>query len=324
MRRITRNDPSGAADPAGGGGAEAGLVNDHFHDDGSSDGVAPLAEHCRAAVERGVTSLCVTNHVEILGDDGGWRVDLREATDRFRREARGVEEARRAFPGLDLRLGAEFEFRPEWTDALERLADTVPLDFVLGSVHVVDGLNVSGGSEPERFFAGRACREAYLAYFETLDRMVRWGAFDVVAHFDLVKRFGHLRCGPYDPSDFEPTIRRTLRRMAAAGIGLEINTSGVSQPPGVPYPEPEILGWAREEGVPHLTLGSDSHAPDRVDQGLEAGLDLARRTGWTRLTRFGRRRPEQRPLPPARPGGDRSARREGPHGPAVGSSGGKP
>lgn len=324
MTRMTRKGPSGAVDPPGSGAPGGGLVNDHFHDDGSADGAAPLTEHCRAAAERGVTGLCVTNHVEILGDDGAWRVDFGEATDRFRREARAVEEARRAFPGLDLRLGAEFEFRPEWAHSLERLPDAVPLDFVLGSVHVVDGLNVSGGSEPERFFAGRPCREAYLAYFEAVDRMVRWGAFDVVAHFDLVKRFGHLRCGPYDPSDFEPTIRRTLRRMAAAGIGLEINTSGVTQPPGVPYPEPEIVVWAREEGVPHLTLGSDSHAPHRIDQGLEAGLDLARGAGWTGLTRFERRRPEQRPLPPARRGGARSARGGGTDGPAAGRSGGKP
>lgn len=284
-------------------GPGVGRVNDHFHDDASADAAGSLAEHCRAALERGVTSLCVTNHVEILDEDGGWRVDLREATDRFRREARAVEEARGSFPDLDVRLGVEFEYRPEWTATLERLTDAVPFDFVLGSVHVVDGLNVSGGSEPERYFAGRDCRTAYLAYFETVDRMVRWGGFDVVAHFDLVKRFGHLHCGPYAPSDFEPTIRGVLRRMAAAGVGLEINTSGVTQPPGSPYPEPEILAWAREEGVPHLTVGSDSHAPERIDQGLKVGVALARRAGWTRLTRFERRRPAPRPLPDRGSGG---------------------
>ncbi|MFW6193397.1 MAG: histidinol-phosphatase HisJ family protein, partial [Gemmatimonadota bacterium] len=220
-----------------------------------------------------------------------------------------VEEARRTFPDLDVRFGAEFEYRPEWAEPLERLAGAVPFDLVLGSVHVVDGLNVSGGSEPERYFEGRACRAAYRAYFESVERMVQWGGFDVVAHFDLVKRFGHLHCGPYDPSDFESTIRRILRRMATSGIGLEINTSGVVQPPGVPYPEGEILAWAREEGASHLTIGTDSHAPGRIDQGLAEGLALARRAGWRQVTRFERRQPVDLPLAAIRTAGDRSRSR---------------
>lgn len=278
------------------GAPSVGWVNDHFHDDASADAAAPLLAHCRTALERGVTSLCVTNHVEIPDGDGGWRVDVGEATERFHRELEAVEEARRAFPDLDVRLGAEFEYRPEWTEHLDRLAGAVPFDLVLGSVHVVDGLNVSGGSEPERYFEGRDPRAAYQAYFESVERMVLWGGFDVVAHFDLVKRFGHLHCGPYDPSDFEATIRRILRRMAAAGLGLEINTSGVVQPPGAPYPDAGIVAWAREEGVAHLTMGTDSHAPGRIDQGLAKGLALARRAGWETLTRFERRRPVELPL----------------------------
>jgi histidinol-phosphatase (PHP family) len=291
------------------GDQSVGLVNDHFHDDASADAAAPLIAHCRAALECGVTSLCVTNHVEIPDGDGGWRVDLAEASERFRGELEAVGEARRAFPDLDVRLGAEFEYRPEWTEPLERLAGAVPFDLVLGSVHVVDGLNVSGGSEPERYFEGRDCRAAYRAYFESVERMVLWGGFDVVAHFDLVKRFGHLHCGPYDPSDFESTIRRILRRMATAGIGLEINTSGAVQPPGVPYPEAEILAWAREEGVSHLTIGTDSHAPGRIDQGLAEGLALARRAGWDKLTRFERRQPVDLRLASIRSAGDTSGAR---------------
>lgn len=280
------------------------MVNDHFHDDASADAAAPLIAHCRAALDRGVTGLCVTNHVEIPDGDGGWCVDVEEATERFLRELEAVEEARGAFPDLDVRLGAEFEYRPEWTERLERLAEAVPFDLVLGSVHVVDGLNVSGGGEPERYFGGRDCGAAYGAYFESVERMVHWGGFDVVAHFDLVKRFGHLHCGPYDAFDFESTIRRILRRMATAGVGLEINTSGVAQAPGVPYPEGEILAWAREEGVSYLTMGTDSHAPGRIDQGLAEGLALARRAGWEKLTRFERRRPVDRPLASIRTAGE--------------------
>jgi len=276
-------------------------VNCHAHDDASSDGAAPLAEHARAARRAGLRHLCTTNHVEVLSDDGSWSVRLEEAVPRFRAEVAAGEALRRETPGLDVRVGAEFEYRPGWTDDLDTLAGEVELDLVIGSVHVVDGLNVSGGEEPDRYFATRGPREAYRRYFETVGEMVAWGGFDVVGHFDLVARYGHERHGPYDPADHEATIRPVLAEMARRGLGIEVNTSGVAQAPGMPYPRSEILAWAREEGVPFLTMGADSHVPRHVDRGLVEGAAAARRAGWDEVTVLAGRRPAATlPLAPAR------------------------
>lgn len=271
-------------------------MNYHFHDDASADARGTLHEHCRVARSAGIRRLCVTNHVEIADGRGGWTVRWEEAARRFRGELEAVEEARRRWPDLELRLGAEFEYRPEWAGDLERLSRAVPLDFVVGAIHDVDGLNVSGGRDVEAYFGPRTEEEAYVPYFEAVAEMVEWGRFDVVGHFDLVKRYGHDHFGAYEPESYEDVIRRVLRRMAAGGIGIEINTSGVAQAPGSPFPEPEILRWAREAGVPHLTLGSDSHAPERFTQGLAEGRALAAATGWTRLTAFREREPEPFPV----------------------------
>ena len=266
-------------------------VNCHAHDDASSDGAAPLAEHVAAARRAGLAHFCTTNHVEVLQEDGSWSVDREEAIARFRAEVEAASELREREPGLDVRVGAEFEYRPGWTDELDDLAEAVELDLVIGSVHVVDGLNVSGGEEPDRYFASRGPREAYRRYFETVGEMVAWGRFDVVGHFDLVARYGDDRHGPYDPGDHEATIRPVLSEMARRGLGIEVNTSGVAQAPGVPYPRAEILAWAREEGVPFLTMGADSHVPRHVDRGLAEGAAAARRAGWGEVTVLAGRRP---------------------------------
>ena len=85
--------------------------------------------------------------------------------------------------------------------------------------------------------------------------------------------------------------------MAARGIGIEVNTSGVDQAPGHPYPEVDILAWAREAGVPFLTVGTDSHSPDRFSQGLREGVEAVGRAGWSEIALFEARRPvEFRPL----------------------------
>jgi histidinol-phosphatase (PHP family) len=252
-----------------------------------------LWQHCEAAVEAGVREICVTNHAEILGRDGSWQADLEEMLDRFLQVGEAVLAARERFPGLGVRLGIELEYRPEWTDTFDLLTTEVPFDFVLGAAHIVDGFNVSGGPERDRFFQGRSGDEAYERYFQELEAMVAWGGFDVVSHFDLVKRYGHEHYGPYDPERHRDVILSVLDRMAARGLGIEINTSGVFGP-GAAYPEREILVWAREAGVPALTIGTDSHAPHTFVRGLPEGIALASAAGWKELTVFEGRRPEIR------------------------------
>jgi histidinol-phosphatase (PHP family) len=266
------------------------MMNYHFHDENSSDAALPLTDHCAAAVRAGFREICVTNHVETLQPDGGWTVEYDEAVRRFERVLDSVLAARSGFPGLTIRFGAEFAFRPEWTLPLERLSASLPFDFVLGSLHDLDGVDVSG-PHASAFFDGRPVEESYGRYFDALADLVSWGAFDAVAHFDLVKRYGHRAYGEYDPAALEQRVRPVLESMGRAGIGMEVNTSGAVQAPRSPYPGAAILAWAREAGVPYLTIGSDSHAPEHFAQGIAEGLRQARVSGWESLTTFEARAP---------------------------------
>lgn len=294
------------------------MMNYHFHDERSSDGARPLAEHAAAAAAAGFREICVTNHVEVLREDGAWEVDLDEALARFEAVLASVEAARAEVPGLAIRFGAELAFRPAWTGALERLAGALPFDFLLGSLHDVDGIDVSGPGAAA-FFEDRPLGAAYGRYFDALGDLVAWGGFDAVAHFDLVKRYGHRGYGPYEPAALEDRVRPVLGAMARAGIGIEANTSGVVQLPRRPYPEREILAWAREEGVPFLTVGSDSHAPEHFGQGIPEGLAAAEEAGWPAVTAFSGRRPAGTiPLAEARAGLAAAGASGGTRGPAAG------
>jgi histidinol-phosphatase (PHP family) len=269
------------------------LINCHFHDDHSFDGVDPLLSHCERAAAEGLKHMCVTNHAEVLEPDGSWTVDIDEMRARFAAVRESVMECRVHFPELEIGLGIELEYRREWTDTFDRLTEEVPFDFVLGSVHLVDGLNVSGGSARDRFFEDRSQDDSYSRYFRELDELVEWGGFDVVAHFDLVKRYGHLHYGGYEPERFRAEIQPVLERMTDRHIGIEINTSGVFGP-GAPFPERQILEWALETGVPALTIGTDSHASSVLNQGLPEGIALARAAGWSEFTVYEGRRQEVR------------------------------
>ncbi len=266
------------------------MINCHFHDDRSSDGDGRLESHCEAAVAAGIRHICVTNHAEVMAPSGAWTADLAEMRDRFLAVRESVSACNSRFPDLEVRLGVELEYRPEWVDTFDRLTAEVSFDFVLGSVHLVDGYNVSGGPGRDVFFQGRSQHEAYDRYFREIAEMIEWGGFDAVSHFDLVKRFGYRHYGGYEPERYRGVIESVLVAMADRGIGMEINTSGVHGP-GSPYPEREILEWARSVGVPALTIGTDSHEPGVFDHGLAEGIELAHASGWTEFTVFERRQP---------------------------------
>lgn len=265
-------------------------VNYHLHNQYSSDGRGSTEEVCQAALDLGFEEICFTNHVEMLDPElGDWTVDLVEARQRLEQLQHEIERLQPEYPECRFLLGAEFEFRPEWVETLEALIDSVDFDLILGSVHVVEGQQVSGGGQVGRYFKNRDASEAYGRYFETVDQMLDWGEFDVVAHLDLVKRFGVKHYGPFDPQPFESQIRGLLEKMAAKGLGLEVNTSGVVQAPAEPYPGRAILELARDVHVATVTIGTDSHVPSSFEQGWEAGARELHRAGFNEITLFSHR-----------------------------------
>ena len=264
-------------------------VNYHLHNQYSSDGRGSTEEICQVAYDLGFNEICFTNHAEVLSPEGGdWMLDLVEARQRYELLQHEIERLQPEYPDMRILLGAELEYRPEWVETLDALVDSVDFDLIIGSLHVVDGHQISGGSVGS-YFKERDASDAYARYFQVLEEMVEWGGFDVVGHFDMVKRFGVKHYGAFDAGLFESQIRAVLEKMVASGIGLEVDTSGVVQAPGEPYPGLDILKLAREAHVATVTIGSDSHVPTSFEQGLEVGARTLDRAGFSEITLFSHR-----------------------------------
>lgn len=273
-------------------------INYHVHNRYSSDGRGSTEEVCRRAEELGFDQVCFTNHAETLGTDGAWSLDLVEARTRFEELQQEIEGLRPAFPELRILLGIEVEYRPEWVEALDALVDSVDFDLVIGSVHYVDGYEISAGPSAGDYFKSRERTAAYGGYYGVLEEMVDWGGFDIVGHFDLVKRYGAKFYAGTELEPFLPQIRRILGKMVKKGLGLEVNTSGVVQAPAEPYPALEILRLAEESHVATVTIGTDSHVPRTFEQGWEVGELLLKRAGFSEITTFSHRIRKNVPLEP--------------------------
>jgi histidinol-phosphatase (PHP family) len=187
-----------------------------------------------------------------------------------------VVEAKRR--GLPVKLGLEVDHVGERQDELAAILEPYPWDYLLGSVHRVDGLAVDSDGQ-DSIWNAAPVDEIWQRYFSALAELAASGHVDALAHPDLPKIFGQRPAGAieYPPLD---------------GVALEISTNGRYKPVRELYPDREFLETA---GLP-ITLASDAHVPADVGRDFDEGLELARSAGYDTVTVFEARRARQEPL----------------------------
>ena len=186
--------------------------------------------------------------------------------------------------GLPVKLGLEVDYVPGREDETRALLAPYPWDYLLGSVHFIDGLGVDG--EP-RLVDEVGVESAWHRYFETLARAARSGLFDSLSHPDLVKIFGD-RAEGFDYVEIADAI-------AESGVAVEVSTAGLRKPVEELYPHPDFLVACRERDIP-VTTGSDAHSPDLVGRDFDRARELLRSAGYDTVTVFERRQPRQEPF----------------------------
>jgi histidinol-phosphatase (PHP family) len=257
--------------------------NYHMHSNFSCDCLAPMSSMCEAAIRSGIVEIGFTEHLDYHPMD--------ECTDFFRPEAWWDElaQCRKKYSGLTIKAGLEISEPHEYSSQIRDLMQGFEWDFTLGSLHWIGNHNIF-----QREFFTEITDDPYLTYFLELERMVREGEFHVLAHMDLVKRYGVEYHGPFQPADYEPLIRQILKIMVQREIALEINTIPLRRPINETSPSSEILDWYRDEGGRWVTIGSDAHAPEEIDANLEDALSLVADAGFSGITYFtkGRRKVE--------------------------------
>lgn len=225
----------------------------HVHTQFSLDGRTDMVTQCQVAIERGISEIAFTDHVDHDICDA-------ESRERYSYEAYREEVLRnreRFGDKLNILVAAEIDWNDTIADDVSRFLDTYPFDFIIGSVHNLNHTYV--GFTTVEALGG--ARKMYDDYLDQITGLVETGFPNVIGHLDLPRRYHHISMADVDAEHFEARIREIFRTAAARGVGFEINTSGLRKDVGVSHPEPEVLRWFLDEGGSVLTVGSDSHDP---------------------------------------------------------------
>ncbi len=255
----------------------------HIHTDYSADCTAPVSVQLSAAASAGLSEICLTDHVDFDDFVDGKPVFTPPDLGKLREELPALQ---RLYPTLAVKRGAEVALKDAaCSDAAYAHIKDADLDFVLGSLHVLDGASVY---YPESF-EGRTQEQSYLRYLEGLDRVIRTCPyFCAMGHYDFIAKYAPFPERAVKYSLAPDLFDGILKYLVQNGKTLELNTSAWQEDAAWGL---ELFKRFKELGGEFVTVGSDAHKPSRVGKRVHEAYELLRAAGIRYVATYEKMKP---------------------------------
>lgn len=261
------------------------LVDLHNHTKMCCHARGEMEEYVMAALEKGIDIFGFSAHSPWMFQNGGPKMTL--AYDEVPIYMDTVRRLQEKYSSQDdskisILLGMEMDYLEGKLDSALQYAEKYDFDYIIGSVHHIGGWGFDQESQLS-LYEKQPIRVVYEQYFELVKKLAKSGAFDIIGHLDLVKKFGYYPENGWD--DIQEDVASVI---AETGMVVEINTSGRDKPVKEFYPGEAFLKQLYQKGV-QVTLGSDSHAPEHVGRYLHDAVQLLEDIGYTEIVFFEKR-----------------------------------
>lgn len=250
----------------------------HSHTGYVAHGRGTVQELVQAAVNAGLTTLGITEH--------NWLSEAIDPTrwvgmerDRVESYLADIRQAQEQFPQITLLAGMEMDYLGTAEDRVIADQDLAPFDYLLGSVHYLDGWCMYSSRELDKWQDQEAVDAIWRRYFEVWCEAASGnGPYTIMAHPDLVKKHAFM------PSfDVTPLYVQAAEAAAAGGRMVEVNTSGTKYPCNQLFPAPELLALFARAGVP-CSMGTDAHCSENVARDIMRGYRYMYEAGYRYVT----------------------------------------
>ena len=250
------------------------IFDSHSHTSFSADSDMTAEDALKAARARGI-GLVFTEHLD---------VDFPGELD-FSFDPAAYWKQYEPLRGDHLHLGIEVGMQAGTAEASRAFVTRAPFDLVIGSVHLLRGIDIY----EKECFEGREKDELYREYFRTMAEMIACHDFiDVLGHIDYIARTAPYENPELSYGAFADEIDAVLRTAVAQGVVLELNTRRLGSRRALKELAP-IYARYHELGGRYVTLGSDAHGADAIGANFAAAEDFARAMGLSIVTFFARK-----------------------------------
>ena len=255
------------------------LFDNHSHTEVSSDSDMKLLDAISAARKIGL-GLVLTEHFDYDYIDSRHYKDMD-----FRFDPKEYWQQYGPYRDDTVQLGVEIGLSDTAREANEAFLQEAPFDLVIGSIHMIDLLDLY---YPD-FYQAKSKEESYTEYLQVMADMLRDNTYiDVLGHIDYICRYT-----PYDDQnivyeEMPEAVDEVLRAVLDTGKVMELNTRRLGDRAAVAALMP-IYRRYQELGGRYITLGSDAHAAENIGMNFHVALDMAEALKLRPVT-FSRRR----------------------------------
>jgi histidinol-phosphatase (PHP family) len=256
----------------------------HVHPSPWRKGPGAFRSFARAAIQRNVDILGFSEHSPPIDPDPRYRGLDEKEIETYVVEVLKLKDELKG--QIQIICGLELDYHPDYLHRYEKIGADFPLDYFLGSVHIIDDWHLD---TPETISNSvhrhKTNEQMYRLFYDYVTQAASTRLFDGLAHLDYIRR--SLPHPPGQPPEYTGEIFEEIAAVIATnGLTVEINTRGLSiETMQEIYPTEPLLNRLCRAGV-SFTLGSDAHDEDRVGEGLKEAALLLRLKGQGSVAYF--------------------------------------
>ncbi|MCR5216413.1 MAG: histidinol-phosphatase HisJ family protein [Lachnospiraceae bacterium] len=258
------------------------FVDYHMHSKFSFDAEEELDDICQKAIERGLSEIAITDHMDIFSDKAyGYILDCEKWYPALCACKEKYAGKLKVLRGIE--LGQPQANPAEARAFLERY----PLDFIIGSVH-----NIENDVDCYDFdYTKVDYHGVYDSYMRYQLELAKNYDFDILAHPTYPSRYVFERTGvTVDYPLYWDRYVELFRTVIERGKGIEVNLSGIARNCGDIMPTMDLLKLYRSLGGEVITMGSDAHVVEQVGCVSRKGCEILKEAGFKYMSLFDERK----------------------------------
>ncbi len=254
------------------------------------DGQGTLASYVKKAIEKNMYAIGFSSHAPVPFNSD-WHMQSVHL-DNYISE---IELLKGEYEDIIIYSGLEVDYIPGQIGPSD-FADR-DLDLIIGSVHYAgqfaDQINCCIDDTVEEFERGlrliynNDIKKLVASYYEIVIEMVKNDPPQIIGHLDLIKKLNsNNRFFNEKESWYQRIISSVIKAISASDCIVEVNTRGYYKGFSKQfYPGKQILKKCFEADV-RLTINSDAHHPNEIDNNFEDAVSLLLDIGYRSIYIF--------------------------------------
>ena len=240
-----------------------------------SDGKSTYLDLLQEANRKGIVELGFSDHLCLNYPE--WALKKED----FERVKQEIIQLKKETELVNIRFGLEVDYLEGKELEIKEQLSQFPLDYVIGSIHYVNGWNFDTSTER---YSRLDINKFYSDYSDLLNKAASSRLFDIIGHADVVKKFN------FKPSFcLDDYYEKSAKVFRNANVVIELNTSGKDKPCNEFYPSDKFLEFCFLNNV-SVTLGSDAHLATDLARYYSEAIQKLISIGYRRIAVFKKRK----------------------------------